>query len=269
LLESERTRIATLGGRVVGLPSELAALEQRIVGAQGGSLEARSDWLRAEAEYFLSVANTELALAGNWESSITALQLADRRLAELANPAFRPVRELIADELIALRAVRLPDIDGLTFSLSRLAERTLELPMRRRQPAGGEGGAGGRADAEPGLERLWTALKSAVTGIIRVQRSDEPVGHILSAEESRLVARQVMLELQLARIAVLRGESQAFHANLATAIALLRRDFDTATPEVEGAIELLGQMQALEVSPARPDISASLSRLRSIPVGNL
>jgi hypothetical protein len=67
----------------------------------------------------------------------------------------------------------------------------------------------------------------------------------------------------------LRGESQAFHANLATAIALLRRDFDTATPEVEGAIELLGQMQALEVSPARPDISASLSRLRSIPVGNL
>jgi uncharacterized protein HemX len=268
VLEVERARIATLSGRIDGLPSELAVLEQRIRSAQGGSFDARSDWLRAEAEYFLTVANSELEIAGNWESSITALELADRRLAELADPAFRPVRELIADELIALRAIRLPDIEGLAFSLSRLGERAFELPMRSGRPAGREGRAGGSGDAEPGLERLWMTFKNAMAGLIRVERSDQPVARLLSAEESRLVARQVVLELQLARIAALRGETQAFQASLVMVTSLLRRDFDAATPEVEGAIELLGQMRMLEIAPAMPDISASLSRLRSIPAGN-
>jgi uroporphyrin-3 C-methyltransferase len=268
VLDADRARGAVLAERLDALPTQLATLEQRIAASQGGSLEARSAWLRAEAEYYLGVANTELEIAGNWEAAITALEIADRSLDELANPALRPVRELIADELIALRSVRLPDIDGLAFSLSRLAERAAGLPIRAGTPANGAAGPT-FDDAEPGLGRLWIGIKNAFADIIRVERSDQPVARVLTAEERRLVERQLVLELQLARIAALRGEAQAFEASLETAIGLLRRDFDPATPEVEGAIELLEQMATLELAPAKPDISTSLNRLRAIPAGDI
>ena len=264
-LDTQRTRDASMADRLDRLPGQLAALEQRIAATQGGSPDTRSRWLRAEAEYYLSVANTELALADKWEAAIAALELADDRLAELANPAYTPVRELIADELIALRAVRLPDIDGLAFSLSRLAERTAALPVSTGSPAAT---APVLDDAQPGLERLWLGVKSAFAGIIRVERSDVPVARVLSAEERRLVERQVVLELQLARIAALRSEALAFQASLATAVESLRRNFDATTPELEGAIELLEQMRVLDIAPAKPDISRSLNRLRSIPAGD-
>lgn len=267
-LDGDRARSAALAERLDSLPAQLATLEQRIAALQGGSVDARSAWLRAEAEYYLGVANAEFEIAGNWEAAITALEIADRSLGALADPALRPVRELIADELIALRSVRLPDIDGLAFSLSRLAERAAGLPMRTGRPA--EGAAGADIDATaPGLGRLWIGLKSAIAGIIRVERSDEPVARVLTTEERRLVERQLVLELQLARIAALRGEAQAFEASLATAIGLLRRDFDASTAEVEGAIELLEQMLTLDIAPAKPDISASSNRLRATPAGDI
>ena len=74
-------------------------LERRLDAVQGGSFDARGDLLRSEAEYYLTVANTELGLAGDWENAIKALELADGLLAELADPRLGPVREAIAGEL--------------------------------------------------------------------------------------------------------------------------------------------------------------------------
>jgi uroporphyrin-3 C-methyltransferase len=163
--------------------------------------------------------------------------------------------------------VRLPDIAGLTFSLGRLADRSAELPLRAELPATfGDRGATAE-QVEPGLARLWATLKEAVLGVVRVERRSAPVAQVLSAEERSLARRQLVLELQVARVAVLRAEPQAFEAGLRSAIELLRRDFDASAAEVEGAIGLLTGMLELDVAPERPDISASLNLLRTLPAG--
>jgi uroporphyrin-3 C-methyltransferase len=265
-LEATRTRMAAIADSAGALPARVAALEQRVAETQGGAFEAREDWLRAEAEYHLALASSELALAGRWENAIAALEHADATLGQLGNPALGPVREAIADELIELRAVTLPDVEGLAFSLARLAERVDTFPLRNA----GVPASSARAsfeDVEPGLGRLWLGIKRALAGIIRVERSEQPVDPLLSAEERRLVRKQVEVELMLARIAALEGQSQTFQASLEAAIELLRREFDATTPELEGAIALLEQMRTLEVAPAKPDLSGSLNRLRAIPAG--
>jgi uroporphyrin-3 C-methyltransferase len=96
--------------RLDALPGRFAELEERLDAVQGGSFDARGDLLRSEAEYYLTVANTELTLIRDFESAATALELADRRLAELGTPELAPVREAIAGELLALRSLRLPDV---------------------------------------------------------------------------------------------------------------------------------------------------------------
>jgi uroporphyrin-3 C-methyltransferase len=266
LLETNRARTTELGDRVEVLPGQLTVLEERIAAAQGGSLEARTAWLHAEAEYHLALANSELVLAGRWESAITALERADRALAELGNPAFRSVRDAIAGELIELRAVTLPDVEGLAFALGRLEQQAANLPLRFGNPTQAATPVAA-VDAEPGLGRLWQSIEEALAGIIRVERRDEPVAHVLSVEEGRLVRKQLELELKLARMAALGGEGQAFQASLGTAIDLLRREFDATAADVEGARVLLEQMRALDIAPPRPDISRSLTLLRAIPAG--
>jgi uroporphyrin-III C-methyltransferase len=262
--ETLRQRAATLGDRIDLLPGRFAELERRLDAVQGGSFEARSALLRSEAEYYLGVANTELTLGRRWQNAITALELADGRLAELGSPELSSVREEIASELLALRSVKLPDIEGMLYSLGRLAARAGDLPMRADVPATRAAAVAGAADPEPGFARLWESVKSMLLGLVRIERRDEPVAHALSAAERELGRRELEIELEVARTAALRGQQQAFRSALDAAIGLLQRDFDTDSGEVEGALALLREMRGFDVDPKRPDVGASLVKLREL-----
>ena len=252
-----------LGERLDTLPRRFVALEERLDAVQGGSFDARGNLLRSEAEYYLTVANTELTLTGDFDSAMTALELADSRLAEIANPELAPVREAIAGEILSLRSLRLPDIEGIVFSLGRLAARADELPLRADLPSSLATATEEELEAEPGFARLWVAVKRTLLDLVRVERRDEPVPQALSAAERALSRRQLEVELELARIAALRSDQQAFWSGLALGIAILQRDFDTAAADVEGALGLLGELRGFDVDPDRPDISGSLRLLRA------
>ena len=257
----------TLGERLDAVPGRFAELEARLDALQGGSFDARGDLARSEAEYYLVVANTELTLTRDLATALTALELADGRLAELGDPQLAPVREKIAGELLALRSVRLPDIEGIVFSLGRLAARADALPLRADLPPNLGSNPDTAVDAEPGLGRLWLAIKGTFLDLVRIERRDDPVPQALSAAERVLARRQLQLELELARIAALRADSDAFTSGLETAIVILRRDFDAASVDIEGALALLGELRSFEVDPQRPDISGSLNLLRELESG--
>ncbi len=259
---------AGLTDRVAALPGRFADLERRLDAVQGGSFDARGELLRSEAEYYLTVANTQLTLAGDWDNAIKALELADGRLAELGNPELAPVRDSIAGELQMLRGVRLPDVEGLVFSLGRLAARAEQLPLRKEAPANYAARATPADDVEPGLGRLWFAIKQTLLGLVRVERRDSPVPRALSAAESALGRRQFAVEIELARIAALRREPQAFMSALGGAADRLRRDFDTDAAEVESALALLREMQSVDIAPKPPDIAGALNQLRAITSGS-
>jgi uroporphyrin-III C-methyltransferase len=253
----------TFRDRLDALPGRFTALEERLDAVQGGSFDARGNLLRAEAEYYLTVANTELTLTRDFETAVTALELADGRLAELGNPELSPVRDAIAGELLALRSMRLPDIEGVVFSLGRLASRAADLPLRSDLPVSLAAEPAAAPAAEPGLGRLWLAVKSTLLDLVRIERRDDPVPQALSAAERALARRQLQIELELTRVAALRTDQQAFMSGLESALAILQRDFDTVAADVEGALALLGELRTFDVDPERPDISGSLNLLRA------
>src|SRR5690606_34641404 len=61
-------RMAELERQLGDVPARIAAVERQLAAVQGGSFEAQSTWLKAEAEYYLAVANAELELAGRWDN---------------------------------------------------------------------------------------------------------------------------------------------------------------------------------------------------------
>ncbi len=281
-LRSLDARIATLGEELTAsraelevrvdraeallenLPARFAALERRVNAIQGSTREARENLLREEAEYYLTLANTELDVAGRWDSAISALQIADDTLRELGNPALRPVREAIADELIALNSVALPDIEGIVITLGGLLEQGPGLPLRPGGPNRFAAPETGLEDAEPGLDRLWLGVRNALRSVVSVERREAPIAPVLTAAEQQLARRQLQLELQLARLAATGARQEAFSAGVIAARALLEQDFDVESVAVRNAVALLDELAQTNVAPVRPDIGGSLTVLRAL-----
>jgi uncharacterized protein HemX len=256
--------IAQVVERINALPAQFSGLEEQIAAAQGVSADARGRWLREQAEYFLGIANTELTLRGSRSNAIAALELADQRLLETGSPAYASVRELIAGELLALRGMQIPDVEGLSYSLSRLTASIAELPMR--VPATDRVVATQTDDgAEPGLGRLWQSLKNALAGMIRIERRELTDAYTLSRDEQVLVRHQLELELTLSRLGLVQTMPDLFAGSLVSARRLLEEHFDTEQGPVEGALALLEEMLALDIAPSYPDISGSLAQLRNLP----
>ncbi len=262
--EATRGLTTDLGGRVDALPGRLLDLEQRLNATLGISEDARRRWLRTEVEYYLTVANVELTLAGRWDNATNALMFADEKLVDLANPALSGVRERIAAELRALRDVRLPDIEGLSYTLGGLTESGRTLPLLSTVPENYTAERDAPEETVSGLTRAWLSLKNAVMGMVSIERRDDSITRSLSTEEQALVRQQLELELVLARLSLVSGQSEVFRQSVLAAEELLARHFDMEEVAVESAIALLNELAELEIDPERPDISGSLSLLRSL-----
>ena len=87
--------------------------EQKIYRVQRQLAKTRGDWLIADAEYLLSVANQRLQLVGDVKTTRLALEAADQRLRESGDPGVFKVREAIAQELSVLQEVKPPDVVGI------------------------------------------------------------------------------------------------------------------------------------------------------------
>jgi uroporphyrin-3 C-methyltransferase len=262
LTESAAAR-ARMSNDLAAVPAELRAVNQRVDALQGGRLDARDSWLKEQARYYLVLANSELNLGRRVDTAIEALDLADDVLRELGDPALGQVRSAIASEQQALRAVELPDLEGLSVELASLAASAPELPMRAAPPDNFGAPDESLDESEPGLGRLWARTKGALRSIVRVERQDEPVAQVLSESERRVVRRQLALELDIARAAVLDRRQDGLQASLEAADGILSRDFDRSAQSIIEARRMLAQMMQVELEPRLPDISDSLTLLRN------
>lgn len=249
------------------LPDQLAQLEATINRFVGVGDKVRTAWLLAEAEHYMRIATTQLGLAGDAEVAQTALGLADETLRDLNDPRLLPVRKLLAEELTALRAVPRPDTEGIVLTLGSLADAIETLPLKRSAPAVF------RAVPEPpaaeltGVERARAAVTRAFASLVSIRRVDEPVTPLLPEAEQAILVRSLDLELQLARLAVMRGDAGMYRRSIEAATLRLQRHFDAGSPDVQAVLASLEELGGAQLPEALPDISGSLAALeRAIAV---
>ncbi len=242
------------------VPSRLSNLENAMASLQGDSSGARDTWLLAEAEYYMQIANAQLQLAGNPHLAALALGMADERIVQLADPALTGVRRALSDELAALDVMDKPDIEGVTLMLASLARVVDSLPLR--QLAQAEFGDDD-VDADlSGVDRAWASVKGAVSGLVRVTGPDENAVPLMTPEATYFLRTNLTLQLQAARLALLRGEQAIFEQSLDDAAAWIELYFDTGSAQVAGALETIGEIRGDITTAAAPDISGSLRLLR-------
>jgi len=243
------------------LPSRLSNLESSMSSLQGVSAGARNTWLLAEAEYYMQIANAQLQLAGNPHLATLALGMADERIVQLSDPALTEVRQAIADELAALEVMDKPDIQGITLTLSSLARVVDSLPLR--QMADTRTGENEEIDPDiSGVDRAWASVKGAVSGLVKVTGPDQTAIPLLTPDAVYFLRTNLTLQLQAARLALLRGEQAVFRQSLDDAAAWLEQYFDAESAQVGSALETLDEIRGGMLAVTTPDISQSLRLLR-------
>ncbi|HHO67545.1 MAG TPA: hypothetical protein ENK12_00810 [Gammaproteobacteria bacterium] len=254
----------TLSARLDELQRQQQAGSERL--AALAAVVGRSDagWALAEAAYLLRLASQRLQLAADPVTASAALDSADAVLRELGDPHYQPVREAIAREREALRALPAVDIDGLSARLTALVDRVGALPLAASQyqaaaPAPAE-------STEPRQARDWRDLPrviwNALRELVSIREHDKPVQPMLPPEREYFLRLNLRLQLEGARLALLRQDPALYRDSLAAARRWLAAYFDDSDAAVQQALQELDDLAATDIRPPLPDISASLRLLR-------
>jgi len=243
------------------LPARMSTLESSVASIAGVSEGARDTWLLAEAEYYMQIANAQLQLANNPNLATLALGMADERVVQLGDPALTDVRRAISDELAALDVMEKPDIAGATLTLASLARVVESLPLASMARTADE--APQPVDQEQsGVDRAWSSMKSAMSGLVKVTPPDEAKIAFLSPDAEYFLRNNLALQLQSARLALLRGEQVVFEQTIDDTSALISQYFDSESAQVASAQKTLAEIRGNVFTTSMPDISGSLRLLR-------
>jgi uroporphyrin-III C-methyltransferase len=241
-------------------------LSDKVLQVQRQLGKTRGDWLIADAEYLLSVANERLHLVGDINTTRAALEAADQRLRESGDTGTIKIREQIAKEISQIQDVNVPDVVGLYSSIQALendtAKLTLVLPYSGKPlTAPGEGAESSVVSEDPN-DLVNTAIKG-LEGIVTIKHSDKPIKEILTQEQAEFMREQLKVKLEMVKIALVQQNDALYQTALADIKAEVNRHF-TNNDNAKGFLGELSRLQAIKLRSQLPDISLSLKMLRDV-----
>ena len=251
------------------LTQQLEALNQRLLQLSSTNSE---NWELAEALYLTRLANQRLVMEQNRETALALMEGADDILARQQDPELFPIREILAQDIAALKVVEAVDREGLFLQLSALSEQVQNLPLTRSLNFVVDEPNGVSAD-ESIDQSLWRKIAGSVQNAfgkldnyvrkVELEGSPKP---ILAPEEQQSIRLALNLYLESAQIALLRSQPLVF----SNALAQAQQQLINYYPETSQRQELILALQSLQsesVKPALPDISRSYLRLHDFIQG--
>lgn len=219
--------------------------------------KTRGDWLLADAEYLLSVANQRLLLMGDVNTTLEALEAADQRLRESGDAAAYKIREQLAKDISAMSKVNAVDVVGIYATLQNLESQidslTLLLPY-----------AGKDETIKPVAPEVKpTDLMGQLETMVTIRHVQQHVNEILTPEQAQFIREQLRVKLEIIKIALVQQNDVLYQASLADTQKWITGNF-VKEKAAEHFTLALDKLTDVRIRSQFPDISLSLKMLRDI-----
>lgn len=253
----QKSTEAALQGSVRSLEQRLATTESGLASLAANSQNSAVDLAIEEIDFLLRVASERLQLFADPKAADEALQAADVQIAALKDPLFLSVRQRIADARSALAAV--PEIDRVKLS-ARLSDLQKDIGSLAFS---GDNNASppSRAQADEGW---WQSFKRSLASLVTVRRRVPGDRSRLTIADREYLRQGIWLQLESARLALMRRDADAYQASLQRVEATLKQFFDPANSAVKAMQHAVGAMEQIDIAPPMPDISAPWLQLRQL-----
>ena len=259
-LRDSQNRLAQLEGKLAEFQGQRVAMEEMY----RELARAPDDWLLAELEQTLNIANRELTLAGNVRAALIALQAADQRLARADKLQVAPLRRAITQDMERLKALPLVDTQGVSVKLDNLMALSATLPLAIPDVlATPEPETRATSPNDNLVQRFVADLWYEIRQLVRIRKLESGDLALLSPQQSYFLRENLKLRLLSARTALIARDETNYKEDLKLAREMLIKYFDGKAKVNVNAIALLKQLAENSVSIAAPDIASSLNAVRA------
>jgi uncharacterized protein HemX len=221
--------------------------------------KTRGDWLLADAEYLLSVANQRLLLMGDVNTTMEALEAADQRLRESGDAAAYKIREQLAKDISAMSKINAADIVGIYATLQNLESQIDSLTLLLPYAGKDETVKPVIPDVKKDPKDLIGQLESMVT----IRHVQQHVDEILTPEQAQFIREQLRVKLEIIKIALVQQNDVLYQASLADTQKWITSNF-VKEKAAEHFTLALDKLTNVRIRTQFPDISLSLKMLRDI-----
>lgn len=265
-LESRLQSLARLENRMADQVSARKELADRVDQLYRRMQSETDDWRVAEASYLARMALHRVRFNGDIAGALEALESADILLSGLGGVGIDR-REAIGEAVDRLLAVDRVDMVAINRGLDRVADQLDDLPLAAgvtefEQDAADSAGSGAETSADGGwqsrLERARERLLEGLGGLVTVSR-DRQVEPLPEPESRFLLQQNLLLQIESARLAALRGEPATYRDALQRVDDWVAAYFDSASPMVSAVRERLDGLMQEPVKVETPDIAGVLS----------
>jgi uroporphyrin-3 C-methyltransferase len=264
-LAAESSKHASSAAATSATNSQLEALDTRLSShaeelARLGATD-KQDWLLAEAQYLLRLANQRLIMADDLVAAKALLSSADQILLDLEDVSLHAVRAAVAADLASIRAVPARDIQGMYLALAALIEQTdglviYEMPIIESPEVLPP------ADTWQGrLQQGYQTALQKISNYIVIERRDVPLGALMEPQWEGLVRQNLRMLLEQAQVALLSGNEVLFKESLQRAQYWLEQLFQADNAAVQALSQEISALESRKISVQIPDISRSLVAL--------
>jgi len=254
--------------RVSTLQSEQGQLVKSINALNSDIKSGANAYTVDEVAQLLKLANNSMVYAGNIDSALNALTIANSQLSSITDPRYRVVKEKIAKEIATLKNIEIIDIEGISASLSVISSKISSLPLENepeaidielQNPEEVTSNEGWRNE----LDQLWYEIRST----IQIQKIEQAPKPLLAPNQRYFLDQNLQLMLTKSDIALLQQKPKLFQQGINDAIHWLKEYFDMDDDQVKNVLAQLTEIKQQEIVQKLPPITASYEALQNIRGG--
>ena len=239
---------------------QITSQQQRLIRL---STTDRTDWLLAEVEYLMRLANQRLLMSQDVRGAAQLLNAADAILHELDDSALFGIRQKLAEEISALKAAAQIDVEGIYLKIQASADQAVQLRLYQRTnaelpPAEDVASQDWRNRLSSGFARALEKLK----GYVRIRRNDNVFEPLIAPEYEQILRQSLHLQFEQAQSALLAGNEKLYVLSLQKTHDWIERYYQLDSTAVNALLGAINELKARPVSVEVPDISGSLRALK-------
>lgn len=262
LISAQREALSQLRSDASTRLDTLARRSQDLeVSVQSLATVNRQDWLLAEAEYLLRLANQRAQLSHDPRSAAQLLSSADEILRDLDDAGLHPVRAQLAKEIGALQSSAERDVEGSYLALQALANEAEKLKIYKAPSYEAievtEEQSGWQQRLQGGLTAAWEKLRS----YIRIRHHEENFRAQLAPEQEAVLRASLQLMFEQAQLALLANQPELYQRALEKAASWLNRYYQLDEHR-DALLQQINTLAEVKVGAELADISGSLRSLK-------
>lgn len=245
---------------VAQLSSQVQQLEQKFTSSLKQYLNQNNEWLLLRVRYYLELAQMNAHWQADRTITLALLKQADALLADIQDQRVFNIRQQMAKDIEAIKA--LPELDtiGLLSQLDAVQQQlkllTIEIPQLSQALSSSSSPQSWRMKLNNSLE----SLKQLVV----IRRNDINTPPLLTSAQKDIWLQMIQLELQEAQWAVLQKNEPVFQLALNQALRTIQQNFTLNDARTKSVVNTLQNLKKTLFVSHFPDLSQSLQLLNQL-----